>query len=384
MVDNSKEALRLLFFDPSDRDFPPARERLPNSWELVISQLKTLVELADQRPVFLIGPFGSGKSTLISSMIKSRQSPFDKGRRIHRVSMHAAANTDQGLLSLMHPAQKRVVFLIAFACIALGWTLAGLIPFLLFPGSATISLALLGILFSTVLIFAGGNRIRLIYLLYCYFPQIRFGADSDILVIEDFDRSPMSDAEMLTNLVSRPISSAPCLVVLGYSNPDQRSKLIEIALKLNGRIVSMVTDEVALAKIGKSVDEAFSFRGDRWISEFSAREIVAVCEAGNRQLKGMPNVEVLLCYFSFFVTAIGEKYGLTRESIEAFGGQLGYGKIHPKASKAVGALSRDIDWEEVKKVYSYAPNAANWDEVLMMRVIRREEPFQNVMVLHVH
>lgn len=236
---------------------------LYESMEKVHQQLEEAIRTNSRRPIFLVGPFGSGKTTQLGEFFKRH--PELKARTL---SFNKISSLDFAFANI---TKYTLRLLIVQLCSSL---LAYL--FVLMPQMGALPLAMtIGIMYTKTL----GNFLYLVHEVL----DTALRRKPEIVVIEDLERSslrPEDQWAFLSNLWSH---RRIYLVTFGYP-PDekkQRLKFLEWTLKLGGTFIEQPIIETAIYDFMKRLDPAFPFRHREvdalenrgWLSLFTFREM---------------------------------------------------------------------------------------------------------------
>lgn len=246
-------------FTPSKADY--------NQLSQISDQILKAIQESPKRIIFLLAPFGAGKTTQIKhfcnkySYFKYKYRSFIKINTIDFAFLH------------MTNYWSRLFFLflnIGLALILMHYFPAlGPLPFLL----------VIGVLFTK-------NFANLIYILHESIASLFM--KYKIVIIEDLERSSLSFFDQWGLLANLWQAKRSYIVTLGYA-PDEREealKLMEFSIKLGGVLIELPPNELAIFEMIKDLDPDFPFEFNKdqlldhrgWLSLFTFREMLSIHE----------------------------------------------------------------------------------------------------------
>lgn len=212
--------------------------------------------------IFLLGPLGVGKTTQCHYFVKNQTSYKCWWRSFSKIN-----NLDFAFLNLTSLASRFIFIAIAFAFALLAVYLlppAGALPFML-----------------TFAYLFAKNSSNLIYILHEAMDSF-FHVNTKIVVIDDLERSSLSFNDQWALLANLWQTKVIYIVCLGYppDATDTRDKMIEYAMKLNGRIIEVLPDEKTNYHILKQFNGSNPFKimlykgkEEGWLTLFTPREV---------------------------------------------------------------------------------------------------------------
>ncbi|MCE5317619.1 MAG: ATP-binding protein [Parachlamydia sp.] len=212
--------------------------------------------------IFLLGPLGVGKTTQCHYFLKTQTAYRSVSKSFSKIN-----NLEFAFLNLTSLRSRSIFISIAF--------LIGLLAVFLLPPSGALPFMLtLGYLFAK-------NSSNLIYILHEALDSM-FHLSPKIVLIDDLERSSLTFNDQWALLANLWQAKVIYIVCLGYppDSPDVRDKMIEYAMKLNGRVIEVLPDEKTNYHILKQFNGSNPFKillykgkPEGWMSLFTPREI---------------------------------------------------------------------------------------------------------------
>ncbi|WP_374032915.1 hypothetical protein [Bdellovibrio bacteriovorus] len=166
-----------IFLLAENEDFPRSLSKLPKEWQNESDDLKKRLNYNGDIH-FIIGPWGSGKSTFISTLLSNN----DYFRRPQRISLSTATTQDEIFSFLIRPGVKFLYVVIALLSIYISSRYFTLADFYQEVVSNNPTIASIVALFVALFI---TNRFRLFYIVSSYLEPL---LGKQIKIIEDYDR----------------------------------------------------------------------------------------------------------------------------------------------------------------------------------------------------
>ncbi|MDE3046034.1 MAG: hypothetical protein KGJ02_05270 [Verrucomicrobiota bacterium] len=274
--------------------------------EYVNKQIEAAIEQATERMVFLIGPFGSGKTTQLKYFFRQ----YPNLNYTYRSFVHVNSFD----FALLHLANywSRLFFL------GLGVGL-GVLAMKLFPVLSPLPF---------LLILSGFFAKTFANLIYIFHETVDnlFRRKPKIVVIEDLERSPLSPADQWSFLSNLWQYKRIYLITLGYPSveKDKALKLIESAIKLGGTVIELPPNEKLNYEMIRKLDPAFPFQQMKkdklenkgWMSMFTLREMLLLREQAILRSEHAPSEEMRqLKYVEVAFQLLLGKLGLAKGEI---------------------------------------------------------------------
>lgn len=280
-----KEIINFLNHQPHpDHDFKTQSYKVElkdsDIYEVVVKRLFT-----SKGFVFLIGPWGSGKTTFIDQITSNEKKylTFTK-RSFFGVSNDLTA--------------KFVVFtLFERLCITAAATsiLISLYPTIVEFSklSPPISLVLQATGILALLLLADFQRLLYLscHIIAGLFQFIAYIIENDrykkVLVIEDLDRSSLTIQQQFGFLSNLPVLGKTILVPIGYNTDEERIEALQYAHKLSPDVIELPTNKDYVYIIIKTYFPEFPFtQPGHWMEILSVRDILSICYACSRASDG--------------------------------------------------------------------------------------------------
>ncbi|HEY4254972.1 MAG TPA: hypothetical protein VGM34_01330 [Chlamydiales bacterium] len=230
------------------------------------AQIGQAIESCSERLIFLLGPFGSGKTTQLQYFFKTHPQFRPKVRSFIKIN-----TLDNAFLHLTNYFSRFSFFsLVLVAAAAIGFT--SFIP----------QLGVLPVLLLISALFFMKSVGNLVYLFHETVSSF-FQSKKEIVVIEDLERSSLSLEEQGAFLANLWRYQRIYLIPLGYPPNEKKQilKLVELSLKLDGILIELLVREPTLYEFIKKLDSDFPFvhlekdiaENKGWLSLFTFREL---------------------------------------------------------------------------------------------------------------
>lgn len=297
--------------------------------------------LKDQKKglIFLIGPYGSGKTTQFNY--------FTQVHSTHEVIYKSFEKIDSVDFAFLHMTSflSRTLFL--FLSVLLGTTLVKLLP-----ESGALPLSLLFIYFFVK------NVPNLLYIFHETITSI-FNKSPKYIIIEDLERSSLGSTGMWVFLANLWQYKRFYIVSLGYPVEDIKAKqsMIENAMKLEGCIIDFVNDELLNVEVIDAKDSSFTacfdvgmaYDKSSWISLFTPREMLIIHQEirGSLQKESKKDVNASLLQVNIFLKYLLQKIQIDPRLAE-FNGKthqvdlLSEQKLSPEAEHYIQSFSNSV------------------------------------------
>ncbi|MBK7891193.1 MAG: hypothetical protein IPJ84_10205 [Bdellovibrionales bacterium] len=260
--------LKMLLLATDDRDFPRALDDMPGEWTDAAAHLNESIRFRGD-VTFIIGPWGSGKSTFLSTILKDK-TRYPNFTRTQRVSLSTASNLDEAYSHLISPYLKIGVFITFVASLlflSYDQTFEDLYQKIMRNNTAITSLT------TMVLVLYITNAFRSLYLLSSALEVL---PGNKLKIVEDFDRGALGSDAIYNTLLFRFRYKTSYIVALGYKDTEQRSNYVEIANKLHARIILLGLSPTSLHSIATSVYRHLPVSEGSWLTTFSARRLISI------------------------------------------------------------------------------------------------------------
>lgn len=269
-------------------------------------QIEKALKNNRHRLIFLLGPFGVGKTAQIHYFIRKRPHlnymlrSFVKIKTLDHAFLHLT-NYISRIGSLF------LILMLAISLIKL-FPQSGAMPFLLIASY----------------LFAK-NTGNLVYIFHQFWHHL-FLRKERVIVINDLERSPLESADQWALLSNLWQLKTTYLIALGYSMNDQNAKFkaLESAQKLGGVVIELVPYTPLNFSLIKQFDADFPFvidstpkspKGD-WLSLFTPSEVLTIYEQAKlRTRPGESKEEKQSRYISVYLEFLIAKLGLSRREI---------------------------------------------------------------------
>jgi len=256
--------------------------------------------------IFLVGPFGSGKTTQIRHFIQEHPN-FDCIYKSF-VKVH---QLDLAFLHLTNYL-SRLVFLVFII-------LSGILLMKFFPNTAPLPFVMI------IGYFFVKNAGNLVYILHEACHNFFFRRHQ-VIILEDLERSSLAASDQWALLANLWLLERTYLISLGYSPNDKKTRLqmLEYVQKLGGAVIELLPYKMLNFSLIKNTDPNFPFdidckepsgKGD-WLSLFTPREMLVVQEEVLLKMSYNPAPEYRkLQYIRIFLDLILSKLDLSQGKI---------------------------------------------------------------------
>lgn len=375
-----RDAFRLLLFTPVKKDFPqPLQRDLNDDEQKTADQIGKVCSAEEGQVIVLFGPWGSGKSTLISSMIEKGMNPFNNCCIKHRVSMHIASNMNEAFLCLIPTWVKLVtLFLVSICLIGAHFYIFKLDVFIKsIESSSTATAIALGIFSIFILI----NAQRSVYILCGVIESTVSSIFSfkQIKIIEDFDRSSLDKDGILACLASRVTANSTYIIPIGYNSVDEQIEYLDVMKKLNAAIITLEVNSDNLLKVAQELDHNIKFKHSKWLRIFTYREVVTIVNMCNKLSYELESKMIRYSYYRIFFYAILQKFKLSEHHISFSSGSISNNRI--SSADAHGVLAdfiQSLDINDIKIESGFQNGAANWNDIMLRELLFGHGHFQDV------
>ncbi|MBI5624887.1 MAG: ATP-binding protein [Elusimicrobia bacterium] len=227
---------------------------------------------SDCRPVFVIGAWGSGKTTFVRNLEPDLRA---KSRYLYR-SFFAVSTPNEAYLNLLpRPiwiglTASSLVVLAAIGQIAISK------PSLLQYREIVVALV------SVATFLFVCNKMKAFYIVSCLLNS-RLWGNPFITVIDDVERSSLPSADVWAILSNLWMQDHKYLILLGYGSDDEKTEIIQRAIKLEGHLVFLPTDYNVNFKIAGNLDGSIPFSGGEWFGRLTPRDIVGIFVAVEKE-----------------------------------------------------------------------------------------------------
>lgn len=273
-------------------DFPAPLPSLPDEWKTAADFINKN-STYDGDITFVIGPWGSGKSTFISTLLSEKEK-YSNIRNPEVVSLSTATNETEVFSHFMSPESKFYVlwiayslnlFLFAFSSYSQGSALLGMLsPFIAY--------------FTTLFI---TNKSRLTYIVSAFFES---RSKCKIKIIEDFDRGALGLSAIHNTLQFRYKHNTSYIVAFGYNSISQRDQYIEAAMKLNGKLLFFDLSEQSLFNILSKTASNLPIRSGKWITCFPARKLISLALQYEKAARTLDGPDRFVLFVEIFFEAL--------------------------------------------------------------------------------
>lgn len=260
------------------------RQSLGKENFLLHEDLSRVLSKDDEKPIVILGPWGAGKST----QVRAYGEKFNKNYKFEFISFFSIQDLDQAYMHLI-PYYRRIIFYLA-------------VVLLFFLFSKEISdwknkFEVLILVFGSVSYLILTNKFKIFYFLMCaldflfelptsYFPCVsRRSSRIKVIVIEDLDRSSMSDGDkwgLLSNLWHY---KKKYIIELGYSDSTSGIQYREIALKLESNIIDIRPNMNINRELIASRKINFPLKEIEWLQCLNPRKLINLLDDIEVKLK---------------------------------------------------------------------------------------------------
>lgn len=250
-----KTVVDLILFNPPKYISP--KQVLTGASELgTYDKLSSALHSKEETPIFLLGEFGSGKTTHIRELIKN-----EKDFNFYELSFFSIRTLEEAYMKLVPTQDKFLTLVIGIVLTFITYQKFSSPPWTyIFP--------LLGIYFLS-------SKTRFVYIV----SQIARGLGSRrIIIIDDLDRSSMAENEIWAFLAHLVQYKTKYIICLGFNTIEDRINKIAQIGKLNGRFIELPLNQRVTHGIIKGLYPEFPFVVHRTFESLNPRELIAIGE----------------------------------------------------------------------------------------------------------
>lgn len=217
------------------------------------------------KPVFLIGAWGSGKTTYVRSL----ESELRKRFRYHYRSFYPVSNLNEAYLNLLPRGLWIALSIVGpVAIAAIAWLILKVPTINSHPKIIAIAASLAALFLIT-------NRRKVFYIAASLINSVLCRKPC-LTVIDDLERSPMDTLAIWAMLSNLWTVRHRYVILLGYESEEQRADIVSRAIKLDGQLVYLPTDNSVNHKLGKTLDPHLPFSNLDWLSLLTPRDIIRI------------------------------------------------------------------------------------------------------------
>ena len=271
--------------------------------------LSSSINKDEDNPIFLIGPWGSGKTVMLNKLkAEHRDSHF-----FFVNNFFGIGDVDEAQAHLIGFFWRFLLFSVVCALLFGVYNLAQNYLFLEKdlekPFLSALQLkGIIGIALTFLYSFVIRPQNRFLFLGALFFQMSSYYLASKItkkkiiFLIEDLDRSSLSLAEKFSFLAQLPPLPVRYIVAYGYNSETEYVSLIEYINKLNGIAIELKQDPKIVFQILNKYIQYLPFtKTANWMSELSIRELLGCYYLTERTTEGFSvfekKVELILSFF---------------------------------------------------------------------------------------
>lgn len=264
--------------------FISARASIQNDCFQFCKKLNTLLSEKRNHLIFVIGEWGSGKTTHIRHFETTHCNDYNFAEK----SFFSIHTLHEGFLNLLNIYSKffSVIGIILF--VTLFYFKIGLL----------ISIPVVAIFVAHIFI---TNIWKFYYIVVSAFESfiLKLKNKSQVCVIEDLDRSSMQHNDQWALLSSLRHVNFKYIISYGFSSEDEKIDIIQIAQKLEAKTIELPLDHKVNFKIVQEREIDFPFSESRWMEIFTPRELLHIIDDVRRISKGH-KILYMQAYFVYF------------------------------------------------------------------------------------
>ncbi|MCM2353976.1 MAG: hypothetical protein NDI63_10215 [Pseudobdellovibrio sp.] len=343
-------------------DYPNAVSQMPGEWEKAAEEINDTAKYKGE-VTFIIGPWGSGKSTFLSTLLEQKKTKYKNIKQTRRITLNTASNLDE-VFSQFVPVWIKVfylivtVLLIGISLFYVSWDTIAESTLKSHP-ALTIFAGLFAVFFLT-------NKFRLFYIFSSGLDLI---TGTKLVIIEDFDRGSLSHGEIYNSMMFRFKMITSYVVALGYSSEEQKNSYVETALKLNAKIILFNLSENSLYGILTSFYSNPPMNAGAWILNFPARKIISIIARINKHSIGKNDAEKIHIFLKIWFDELVEAIKLQDAGKLAFSDNGRYITSHSyhesNQRDAIYSFLRSIDHAKIAAAGISFGSSANAGSVYM-------------------
>lgn len=260
-----------------DHDFKSTTEEISlkdtEVYKTLVDKIKTTSGF-----IFLVGPWGSGKSTLINQIINDQKDDFNFTKR----SFFGTASETAAKLILFTFWERIFITMLAGAVLIICFN--KLSPYL----DSKTSVSLVIQIFATIGLLVLADAFRVLYLIahliaasfrlanHLLDPTVSIS--KKVLVIDDLDRSSLTRFQQFGFLSHLLFLNRTIVVPVGFNDEDDKNEILQFTKKLSPDVIEMPSKDAVTFQIIKSRYQDFPFSTPGiWMKNLSARHLLSIC-----------------------------------------------------------------------------------------------------------
>ena len=363
---NIKNFLALLTNDLPSNKVESLFESKSKVDDELIAKLEYLDKLTKENDkVFIIGPWGSGKSTLVKTY-----TGWGAANSSHSIRWASFSPITQ-LSHAFYQLTYRWTWLLILSL------LVGTAYWLISKGHKIDSTwGLVTLVFGFLFIYTDKSRVAyiLLSLIANMYPRKK------LVVIDDLDRCslPISDQfALLSNLFPW---GYKYIITYGYHKNDQLLEILELVKKLGIPYMLVNPEPESVAQYGKSLDNRFPFSQEPWMSVVSYRDIESVVSLVKMNSAMLQEDEVKMVYMRVMFKLWCKKFDVEADWPK-FTLKAGFNTFDQPLKNSHSSSYTNFELSfgkslavDLKRLLNNQSNSSNWREVEMMRFFCKNEP----------
>lgn len=313
--------------------------------------LKKYLANKENKKIFILGPWGSGKTAKLNQFRELHKESFNF---VYRNYFGVDSLNQLYIATISRPF--RFILVVLIGCLFFYFKKTDTPPYLV--ATAVISFFVI-------------NPNKLAYYLENLLSNFFCCKENNVIIIEDLDRSSVQFQDQMGFLSQLWLPQRQYIITYGYNNDEEKFKLIEMANKLEAKTIVIHNNGDAIAQIAKSYAPWFPFNGGEWLELFSIRDVLKMIDRismksdENEEIKALRLFREMYSRLIEILSKVVEKNDennnlniiklhLDTENSKVF---LGYGMINLplKVKFAIGSINNSIMNEFGKVCLNYLP-----------------------------
>ena len=269
-------------------------------------QVEAYLSERPAKPVFIVGAWGSGKTTQVMRMYGDLSDSY----RVSYRSLYSVHTLRSAYLFLTERLSK---FLTVFSGGLLLY-LVGVLYNKCFRDSiywpvSWVWPGLLGLFYLLIT-----NYLKIAYIIISFFSCV-IGKKEQLVIIDDLERSGLSISDQWALLTNLWTWRQRYIVLMGYDTEDQRIEVIERASKLGGHILFLPIRPSSNHSIARKLDPDLCLESGEWWGKLTPRDIVKIISEVDNcyERKKEAQLKRSLLYSNRFFVRLMERLELTPE-----------------------------------------------------------------------
>jgi energy-coupling factor transporter ATP-binding protein EcfA2 len=366
--------IKTLMLSADKSDYPKSLSQMPAEWTKVAKDINSLC-LFKGELIFVIGAWGSGKSTFLSTLIKDSSS-HKKIKNSQRISLSSATNLNEVFTHFIPLWVKVVYLLIALMVSVISiryWTWPELAElFLKEYRTPAFFVTIFLMLFVT-------NKFRIFYLVSSLVERL---TGNKVKIIEDFDRGGLKTHDIYNSLFFRAKKNNSYIVALGYSSQVEKTEYVELAAKLEARIFLFNLSMDSLYSVLCDLYPNPPVQKGSWIKVFSARKLISIISKIQNNSESLSDEQKYFRFIGTFFNEIVQELSisdLSKFDFNSNGRSIVNSRLSLQETEIIDSYLQSIEDSRFRLYTKNRQGSSNWQEVVVRELFLKK----NYPVAHI-